>query len=170
MGVAMAGVGLDPRRVVKGLNKVVRMLEEGRGVKMIRSGSKTILRIEWLNLYVDSEILYALSGCIALDLLGGNTSFDAIASIETSGAKYGVATALLLNKPYFSLHKVEKLTFEDPISADSYSVTEKSATRLYVDRSVARRFKNVVLVDDIRRSSRTINAAAWLLRSSGSNV
>ena len=53
---------------------------------------------------------------------------------------------------------------------DSYSVTEKSTTRLYVDKPIASRFKRVLLVDDIKRSSRTINAATWLLRRVGSNV
>lgn len=162
--------GLDVHRVARGLARVVKMLESGEGVKLVKLGPKRILRIEWLNLYVDPEVLYSLAGCIALDVLDQGLGFDAVVSIETSGAKYGVATALLLNKPYFSLHKVEKVTFENPVHADSYSVTERTTTRLYVDKPIASRFKRVLLVDDIKRSSRTVNAATWLLRRAGSNV
>ena len=109
---------IDPRRVIKGLTRVVDMLEKGEGVKVIKSGSKIILRVEWLNLYVDPEILFALSSCIVLDaVINKGLAFDAVTSIETSGAKYGVAVALISGRPYFSLHKVEKITFEEPISA-----------------------------------------------------
>ena len=56
--------------------------------------------------------------------------------------------------------------FKSPISAESYSMTESTPTRLYVYRAVAARFRRIILMDDIRRSSRTINTAIDLLRKS----
>ncbi len=157
-------LNLDVMRA--GARALARRLEEGEDVSVLERGGERVLRVEWLNLYNEPSILYAIAGCILWDSERLGLNYDAVVSIETSGAKYGVALALLSSKPYFSLHKVEKIVFENPISAESYSVTESTPTRLYVDRSVATRFRRIILVDDIRRSSRTINTAVELLEKS----
>jgi adenine/guanine phosphoribosyltransferase-like PRPP-binding protein len=152
------------------LREVLRRLSEGDGVSVVRAGGERVLRIEWLNLYNEPAILRAVADAIVEDARSSGISYDAVASIETSGAKYGIAVSLRSGVPYFSIHKVEKVIFEDPIGMDGESVTEARPSRLFLDRSTARRYPRVLLVDDIVRSSRTAEAASRLLRAAGSEV
>ncbi|MEM0121532.1 MAG: phosphoribosyltransferase, partial [Thermoprotei archaeon] len=129
-----------------------------------------ILRIEWLNLYNQPEVLRALGDLFASWVLRLGYKPEAVVSIETSGAKYGVATSLSLGVPYVSLHKVDKLIFDEPISVESRSITEGRPLKLVGDKSIIGRFSRVVLVDDIRRTSHTIDSAVELIEKCGSSV
>jgi len=149
------------------LAEAVESLQSGSGISVRQVEKEKVLRIEWLNLYNSPALLDDLAFVIAdrSNMMGYRP--DAIASIETSGAKYGVAVSLRMRVPYFSLHKVEKIIFQDVVQVENRSVTENRAIKLYVDRSVAAHFRKVLLVDDIRRTSSTIDAAVDLLQTCG---
>ncbi|MGC8555512.1 MAG: phosphoribosyltransferase family protein [Conexivisphaera sp.] len=152
------------------LGEVLRRLSSGSGVRVVRAGGERILRIAWLNLYNEPAVLRAVARLIVEDASLRGLAYDAVSSIETSGAKYGIAVSLESGVPYFSIHKVEKVIFEDPVSVESESITEARPSRLFVDRPIARAFPRVLLVDDIVRSSRTAEAASRLLRAAGSSI
>jgi len=156
--------------VCEGLGEVLRRLSGGIGVRVMRPGDERILRIEWLNLYNEPAIIRATAQLMVDDARRSGIPYDAIASIETSGAKYGIAASMISGVPYFSIHKVEKVIFEDPVYVDGESVTEARPSRLFIDRSTARRYARVLLVDDIVRSSRTAEAASRLIALAGSSV
>ncbi|MEM4416934.1 MAG: phosphoribosyltransferase, partial [Nitrososphaerota archaeon] len=111
-----------------------------------------------------------LAQVIASEIRSRGYRPEAVASIETSGAKYGVALSMATGLPYFSIHKSRKLVFQDTVEEAGTSVTESRDVRLYLDRQVASRFKSVVLVDDIRRSSKTLEAASNLLAACGVDI
>ncbi|MEM1946278.1 MAG: phosphoribosyltransferase family protein [Candidatus Caldarchaeum sp.] len=145
------------------LASLLNGIKTGSSIQVKKIGGQKILRVAWLNILHDPKVFQALAKAIADDVARRNYVFDAIASIETSGAKYGIALSYELGKPYFSIHKAGKVVFEEPLSVDEKSVTEDRMVTLYLDRAVASTFKRVLLVDDIRRSSRTLNAAVDLL-------
>jgi adenine/guanine phosphoribosyltransferase-like PRPP-binding protein len=155
---------------VKTLEKLLNGLRTGVSVHVKNVGGHKILRIDWLNIVFSSEVFQALAKLIAYDVGRRGFSFDAVASVETSGAKYGLALSYELKRPYFSIHKASKITFEEPVSLIERSVTEDRRVSLHLDRAVASKFKRVLLVDDIRRSSRTLNAAVELLNTCGAEV
>lgn len=152
------------------ISAIIDNLSKGKGVEVKKVGRTRILRIEWLNLYNRPEDLDAIGGLISYWMKRLGYRPDAIASIETSGAKYGISTSLKTGVPYFSLHKIDKVIFEDPVYVESRSITESRAVKLYADRAVVSKFKKVVLVDDIRRTSRTIDSAVELIEKCGSEV
>lgn len=156
----------DPNTV----STILKNLEQGVGVKVKRLGGEDVLRIEWLNLYNQPEVLDSLGKLFAHWILRLGYRPDAVVSIETSGAKYGVATCLSLGVPYVSLHKGGKLIFDDPISVESRSITEGRPVKLYADRSIVGRFRRIVVVDDIRRTSNTLDSAVELVESCGGSV
>ncbi|MEM2238037.1 MAG: phosphoribosyltransferase family protein [Candidatus Caldarchaeum sp.] len=145
------------------LASLLNGIKTGSSIQVKKIGGQKILRVAWLNILHDPKVFQALAKAIAHDVARRNYVFDAIASIETSGAKYGIALSYELGKPYFSIHKAGKIVFEEPLTVDEKSVTEDRMVTLYLDRAVASKFKKVLLVDDIRRSSRTLNAAVELL-------
>ncbi|MCS6769124.1 MAG: phosphoribosyltransferase family protein [Candidatus Caldarchaeum sp.] len=152
------------------LESLVEGLRTGSSVKVLRRGEERILRISWLNIVHDPETYRALAKTVALDVAQRGYVFDAVASIETSGAKYGVAVSYELNKPYFSIYKSGKVVFEKPVAVSERSFTEGREVLLHLDESAVSGFKRVLLIDDIRRSSRTINAAVGLLKKCGLDV
>jgi len=152
------------------ISSILNGLRTGKTVEVKLVGDKKILRITWLNIIHDPQVFSAIAKAIAEDVKQRGYVFDAVASVETSGAKYGVALSYQLNKPYFSIHKAGKIIFDEPVSMDQRSVTENRAVTLYVDRAVASRFRKVLLVDDIRRSSKTLETAAELLAKCGVEV
>lgn len=152
------------------ISNILRNLEEGVGVKVKRVGGEDVLRIEWLNLYNQPEVLCSLGGLFSHWISKLGYKPEAIVSIETSGAKYGVATCLELGVPYVSIHKGGKHIFEDPVSVESRSITEDRPLKLYADREILRRFGRVVVVDDIRRTSQTLDSAVELVEKCGSSV
>lgn len=154
----------------KTISTILRNLEEGVGVEVKRVGGEDLLRIEWLNLYNHPEVLRSLGELFAHWILKLGYRPEAIVSIETSGAKYGVATCLSLGVPYVSLHKGGKLIFDDPVSVESRSITENRSVKLYADRAIIGRFRRVVVVDDIRRTSQTLDSAIELVEQCGSSV
>jgi adenine/guanine phosphoribosyltransferase-like PRPP-binding protein len=152
---------------------LVRLLEgltSGSDVTVIERGSQRLLRISWLNILNNPLYFEALSKVIAAEMGSRGYRPDAVASIETSGAKYGVALSLITGLPYFSIHKTAKLIFTEPVTVEGFSATESREVSLYLDRSIASRFRSVVLVDDIKRSSKTINSAVRLLETCGVEV
>ncbi|MDJ0269962.1 MAG: phosphoribosyltransferase [Aigarchaeota archaeon] len=152
------------------LAEAIENLRQGNGVKIIQRGNHKILRIEWLNLFNAPQLLNALSEIIANECRIHGYKPDAVASIETSGAKYGVAVSLKMGIPYFSIHKVEKIIFLETICTESKSITEDRAVQLFIDRPIVSKFSRILLVDDIRRTSNTIDNAVNLLRKSGCEV
>ncbi len=152
------------------LVRIIEGLTSGSDVTVIERGSQRLLRISWLNILNNPLYFEALSKVIASEMEFRGYSPEAVASVETSGAKYGLALSLATGLPYFSIHKTRKLIFTEPLTVEGYSATESKEVSLYLDRSVASRFKSVVLVDDIRRSSRTINSAVRLLQACGVDV
>jgi len=157
-------------KLAKTLEELLDGFKTGASVQVRNVGGHKILRIDWLNIVFRSEVFQALAKVIAHDVNRRGYRFDAVASVETSGAKYGLALSYELKLPYFSIHKAGKITFEDPVSMVERSVTEDREVSLHLDRAVASKFKKVLLVDDIRRSSRTLNAAAELLNACGTVV
>ena len=120
--------------------------------------------------YNHPDVLGSLGELFAHWIVKLGYSPDAIVSMETSGAKYGVATSLSLGLPYVSLYKGDKLIFDDPVSVESRSVTESRPLKLFGDKSIIARFKKVVIVDDIRRTSHTIDSAVEVIEKCGSSV
>ncbi len=155
-----------------GLNvkAIIENLSEGKGIEVKKVGRTRVLRIEWLNLYNRPEDLDVIGELISYWMKKLGYKPDAIASIETSGAKYGISTSLKAGVPYFSLHKIDKVIFDEPVYVESRSVTESRAVKLYADRAVVSKFKRVLLVDDIRWLSRTIDSAIELIEKCGSSV
>ncbi len=147
------------------LVRILEGLTSGSDVTIIESGSQRLLRISWLNILNTPSYFEALSKVIASEMELRGYRPEAVASVETSGAKYGLALSLATGLPYLSIHKTRKLIFTEPLTVEGYSATESKEMSLYLDRSIASRFKSVVLVDDIRRSSRTINSAVRLLHA-----
>jgi adenine/guanine phosphoribosyltransferase-like PRPP-binding protein len=152
------------------VQKILNNLKEGFGISVKPHGDTKLLRIEWLNLYNMPEDLKAIAQLFSYWIFNLGYKPQAITSIETSGAKYGVATSLFAHLPYFSLHKVSKLIFEEPIAIESRSITEDRALKLFGDKSVIQKYKSVVLIDDIRRTSHTIDSAIELIERCGSDV
>ncbi len=152
------------------IKAIIDSLKKGEGIEVKKVGRTRILRIEWLNLYNRPEVLDAIGRLIAYWIKKLGYKPDAIVSIETSGAKYGVSTSLHAGIPYFSLHKIDKVIFDDPVYVESRSVTESRALKLYADKTVVSKFERIVLVDDIRRTSRTIDSAVELIEKCGSKV
>ena len=152
------------------VNVIIENLNKGKGVEVKKVGRTRILRIEWLNLYNRPEDLDVIGELISYWIKELDYKPDAVASIETSGAKYGISTSLKTGIPYFSLHKIDKVIFDDPVYVESRSVTESRAVKLYADRAVVSKFKRVLLVDDIRRTSHTIDSAVDLIEKCGSDV
>ncbi len=145
-------------------------MRTGSSIRVIRKGDQKILRISWLNIVHDPRVFQAIAKSIVFDVVQRGYVFEAVASVETSGAKYGVALSYELGKPYFSIHKASKIIFEQPVTFAEKSVTEDRMVTLHLDRTIASKFRKVLLVDDIRRSSRTINAAVELLNQCGVEV
>jgi adenine/guanine phosphoribosyltransferase-like PRPP-binding protein len=152
------------------VSNILWNLRSGSGIKIKDVGGESILRIEWLNLYNHPDVLGSLGELFAHWIVKLGYKPDAIVSIETSGAKYGVATSLSLGVPYVSLHKGDKLIFDDPVSVESRSVTESRPLKLFGDKSIIGRFRKVVIVDDIRRTSHTIDSAVEVIEKCGSVV
>ncbi|MDW8084070.1 MAG: phosphoribosyltransferase family protein [Candidatus Caldarchaeum sp.] len=152
------------------LSNILEGLRTGKSVKVITSGGKKILRVSWLNIVHDPKIYRAISKLIKEHATSRNYVFDAVASIESSGAKYGLATSYEFGLPYFSIHKTSKVIFEQPLTAEGMSVTEGRPVTLYVDKSVASKFEKVIVIDDVRRTSTTINTAVELLSECGTKV
>jgi len=161
-------MGLTP--AVEWLREAYHNLERGDGVRVIERGGRRLVRIEWLNLVTEPKILQSIAYVIAEVCRERNYSPDAVSSIETSGAKYGVAASMALGIPYFSIHKFEKIIFTSVASVTSHSQTEGREVRFFLDRDAVSRFKRIILVDDIRRTSRTIDLAIELLQSCGLQV
>jgi len=155
---------------VEWLGRVVDNLRNGNGVSVIRKNGEKIIRIEWLNLFNEPQILSALADVIADKCREKSYTPDAVASIETSGAKYGVATSIALGIPYFSIHKTRKIIFKEEVKMVSESPTEGRKVELYIDKNVASKFQRVLVVDDIRRTSKTIETVIELLRECGCEV
>ena len=158
----------EPSRDV--IKRIIKYMSLGKEIEVKKIGDTKILRIEWLNLYNEPEVLNAIGGLIAFWIKTLGYKPDAITSVETSGAKYGISASLHLSIPYFSLHKIDKVIFNDPVYVESRSITESRALKLYADRSIVNKFNNVVLVDDIRRTSSTIDSAVELVEKCGSKV
>ncbi|MCS7133261.1 MAG: phosphoribosyltransferase family protein [Candidatus Caldarchaeum sp.] len=152
------------------LSNLLEGLRTGKSVRVIPAGGRRILRISWLNVVHDPQIFQAIAKLIKTHVTAMGYQADAVASIETSGAKYGLATSYELGVPYFSIHKTAKIIFEQPITAEGISITENKPTSLYIDKSVASKFGKVILIDDVRRTSTTINTAVELLRECGTTV
>jgi adenine/guanine phosphoribosyltransferase-like PRPP-binding protein len=161
---------MEEKVCLKTIKDIANNLKRGIGVKVKKISNTKILRIEWLNLYNEPIVLMAIGKVITywINTLGYKP--DAIASIETSGAKYGISTSLYANIPYFSLHKIDKVIFEEPVYVESRSVTESRALKLYADSAIVRKFSHIVLVDDIRRTSNTIDSAVELIERCGGKV
>ena len=155
---------------IKGLGEIFRSLKTARDISVIPRDGKKIVRIPWLNLFNDPVTLNALASVIDNECRERGYCPDAIASIETSGAKYGVATSLKMGIPYFSIHKFRKIIFLDTVVVKGRSITEDKEIELYLDKEIAERFNRVILVDDIRRTSRTIDSALELLEKCGCHV
>lgn len=149
---------------------IIDKLSKGKGIEVKRVGRTKILRIEWFNLYNRPEDLDIIGELISYWMKRLGYKPDAIASIETSGAKYGISTSLKTGIPYFSLHKIDKVIFDEPVYVESRSVTESRAVKLYADRAVVSKFRRILLVDDIRRTSHTIDSAIELIEKCGSSV
>lgn len=161
---------MEQPRYLQVLSNVLEGLRTGRSVTVIPRAGKRILRISWLNIVHDPEIYQALAKLIKIHCVENGYQVDAVASVETSGAKYGLATSLELEKPYFSIHKTSKIIFETPVTAEGISITEDRPVTLHVDRSVVSQFEKVLLIDDVRRTSTTIQTAVDLLGRCGTNV
>jgi adenine/guanine phosphoribosyltransferase-like PRPP-binding protein len=155
---------------IQAVSTILDSLRGGLGIKVKDVGGESVLRIEWLNLYNEPDVLGSLGALFAHWITRLGYSPDAVVSIETSGAKYGVATSLSLGVPYVSLHKGNKLIFDDPVSVESRSITEGRPLKLFGDKSIIGRFSSVVLVDDIRRTSQTIDSAVDIIEKCGSSV
>ncbi|MDW8063419.1 MAG: phosphoribosyltransferase, partial [Candidatus Caldarchaeum sp.] len=155
---------------IKILGHVLEGLRTGKSVQVIPVGGKRILRISWLNIVHDPKIYQAIAKLVKQHAGLQGYAAQAVASIETSGAKYGLAISYELGVPYFSIHKAAKLVFEQPVTAEGISVTENKPITLHVDKSVASKFRDVILVDDVRRTSTTINTAVELLNGCGTRV
>src|SRR5579875_572226 len=132
------------------VSNILWNLRRGSGIKVKDVGGESILRIEWLNLYNHPDVLGSLGELFAHWIVRLGYKPDAVVSIETSGAKYGVSTSLSLGVPYVSLYKGDKLIFDD--------------------KSIISRFRKVVIVDDIRRTSHTIDSAVEVIEKCGSSV
>ncbi|MEM1947138.1 MAG: phosphoribosyltransferase family protein [Candidatus Caldarchaeum sp.] len=161
---------MEQPRYIQVLSNVLDGLRTGSSVHVIPVAGKRILRISWLNIVHQPEIYQALAKLIKIHSVENGYQVDAVASIETSGAKYGFAISYELGKPYFSIHKTSKLIFETPITAEGISFTEGRPVTLHVDRPVASQFGKVLLVDDVRRTSTTIQTAVDLLERCGTTV
>ncbi|MEM4282927.1 MAG: phosphoribosyltransferase family protein, partial [Candidatus Caldarchaeum sp.] len=152
------------------LHKLLNGLRTGAHVKIVPVEGKRILRIFWLNVVHEPMVFRAIAKLVKMHAEKMGYDADAVASVETSGAKYGLALANELGKPYFSIHKARKLIFQQPVAAEGFSVTESKPVTLHLDKAVASRFRNVFLIDDVRRTSSTINTAAALLNECGVHV
>ena len=154
------------------LKQVYTDLLKGNGITVRQQGSERKVRIAWLNLYNEPNILRELVEVIHAEADKHGYAPDSILSVETSGAKYGVATSLRFNLPYVSIHRYDKIIFEDPVSVESVTQTEagRNNFRLYVDRSVMRLFKRPLFVDDIRRTSRTMGNSIRLAKACEASV
>ncbi len=152
------------------LKEAYHNLTHGNGIKIIERNGKRLVRIEWLNLVTEPRILQGIAHVIAEVCREKNYIPDAVSSIETSGAKYGVAASITLGVPYFSIHKFEKIIFTSTVSVKSHSQTEGREVEFFLDLDAVSRFKRVILVDDIRRTSRTIDMAIELLQRCGLSV
>ncbi|BAJ50105.1 adenine phosphoribosyltransferase [Candidatus Caldarchaeum subterraneum] len=152
------------------LQKLLNGLRTGAHVKVVPVEGKRILRISWLNVVHEPEVFRAIARLVKIHAAKMGYDADAVASVETSGAKYGLALANELGKPYFSIHKAKKLIFQQPVTAEGFSVTESKPVTLHLDKAVASQFRNVFLIDDVRRTSTTINTAADLLNECGAQV
>lgn len=154
----------------KDLNKILEMLERGEGVEVILRNECKILRIEWFNLLYFPSIVSALGSFLANFIEELKLYPDAISSIETSGSKFGLVASLYLNVPFFPIQKNEKITFKLPVSISSRSVTQEKTVNLFVDREIVKKFKRIILIDDIRRTSGTLSSAVHLIEYCGSKV
>lgn len=152
------------------LQNLLKGLRTGVDVEVIPAEGKKILRISWLNVVHEPQIFRAIAKLVKMHAAKMGYDADAVASVETSGAKYGLALANELGKPYFSIHKARKLIFQQPVAAEGFSVTESKPVTLHLDKAVASQFRNVFLIDDVRRTSSTINTAAALLNECGVHV
>ncbi|MEM0349312.1 MAG: phosphoribosyltransferase family protein [Candidatus Caldarchaeum sp.] len=152
------------------LQKLLNGLRTGNHVEIIHAGGKRILRIFWLNVVHEPEVFRAIAKLVKIHVEKMGYDVEAVASVETSGAKYGLAVANELGKPYYSIHKARKLIFQQPVAAEGFSVTESKPVTLHLDRAVASQFNSVLLIDDVRRTSATINTAAALLSECGVSV
>lgn len=153
------------------LRQVHNDLLKGNGITVKRQGEERKVRIAWLNLYNQPNILNELSEVIYTEAQRRRYAPDSILSVETSGAKYGVATSIRFNLPYVSVHRSDKIIFEDPVWVESVSQTEAvSNLRLYVDRAIMRLFKRPLFVDDIRRTSRSMRNSIRLVEQCGGSV
>ncbi|MEM3031839.1 MAG: hypothetical protein QXK39_02865 [Nitrososphaerota archaeon] len=103
------------------LERLVDGLRSGSDVTVIERSGERLLRISWLNILNNPQYFQALAEVIASEISSRGYRPDAIASIETSGAKYGVAVSLETGLPYFSIHKSRKIIFKEPVSAASRS-------------------------------------------------
>jgi adenine/guanine phosphoribosyltransferase-like PRPP-binding protein len=152
------------------LARLIEMLKNGEGIGVKSVDDKRILRIEWFNLIYSPSVVLTTSKLLSYWINRLGLFPDAISSIETSGTKFALVTSLLLNLPFFSIHKSEKVTFKKPKSTKSISITQDKEVSLVVDEEVVKKFKKVVLIDDIRRTSGTFMSAIDLLNSCGSSV
>jgi adenine/guanine phosphoribosyltransferase-like PRPP-binding protein len=154
----------------KDVARLIEMLRNGKGIEVRSMGDKRILRIEWFNLIYSSSVVLTISKLLSYWINKLGLFPEAISSIETSGTKFALVTSLLLDLPFFSIYKSEKVTFRKPKSTKSISITQNKEVSLVVDEEVVKKFKKVVLIDDIRRTSGTIISAIGLLNSCGSSV
>lgn len=161
---------LDKKPSKEEVARLIEMLKSGKGINIRSMNNKKILRIEWFNLIYSPSIVLTVSKLLSYWIDKLSLFPDAISSIETSGAKFALVTSLLLNLPYFSIYKSEKITFKKPKSIKSTSITQGKEVRLVVDEEVVKKFKRIVLIDDIRRTSGTFSSAIDLLNSCGSFV
>ena len=154
------------------LKQLYNNLLQGNGITVKRHGAERKVRITWLNLYNEPSILRELTEVIHAETDERRYTPDSILSVETSGAKYGVVTSLRFNLPYVSIHRYEKIIFEDPVWVESVTQTEagRNSFRLYADRSVMQLFKRPLFVDDIRRTSRTMKDSILLAKDCGALV
>lgn len=166
----MTTLNMEEAACLGTIKNIVKNLKQGIGIKVKKISNTKILRIEWLNLYNEPTVLMAIGKVITYWIKALGYKPDAIASIETSGAKYGISASLYANIPYFSLHKIDKVIFDEPVYVESRSVTESRALKLYADSDIVRKFSNIVLVDDIRRTSNTIDSAVELIDKCGGKV
>lgn len=155
---------------VEWLREAYQNLIRGYGIRIVEKRGKRLVRVEWLNLVTEPRILQGIAYAVAEVCREKGYNPDAVSSIETSGAKYGVATSIALGIPYFSIHKLEKIIFTNTVSVKALSQTEGREVELFLDRDAISRFHNVILVDDIRRTSRTIDMAVELLQRCGCRV
>ncbi|MBO3758027.1 MAG: phosphoribosyltransferase [Thermoproteota archaeon] len=163
-------MSLDKNLNKEEVAKLVEMLRDGTGIEVKKVNSKKILRIEWFNLVYFPTIVLTISKLLYYWILKLNLVSDAISSIETSGTKYALTTSIFLNLPFFPIYKSEKITFKKSRSVSSASVTQNKEVNLVTDEEIVKKFKRIILIDDIRRTSRTFSSAISLINSCGSKV